>query len=173
MEVEDVKQEQHTPHSRDDLLRLDAELQQVIGGRAAQLEFATVYTRVYRLVTQHGCGREVYYRCTDTFTRIAGWMGRERFDVAVRLIVNLFMYLEQVWVKRHNCRPLASVANAIYSWPRLVARRRWRRAIRIVIRKQRILDWLVAFNQHAFRLGGHSAARVADHYAAFVAEHEA
>ena len=41
-----------------------------------------------------------------------------------------------------------------------------------MIRKQRILDWLVGFNQHAFGLGGCSAARVADHYATFVAEHE-
>jgi hypothetical protein len=132
-----------------------------------------VYTRVYRLVTQHGCGREVYYLCTDTFVRMAGFMSRKRFDLGVRLIATLCMYLEQVWVRRHHYRPLVSVANAIFEWPRLVARRRWRKAIRLVIRKQRILDWLVVFNQHAFGLGGHSAARVAEHYAAFVAEHEA
>ena len=173
MEVEGVEQEQHTPHSRDDLSRLDAEFQHVVGGRARQLAFATVYTRVYRLVVQHGCGREVYYLCVDAFTRMAAWMGRKRYELGVRLVASLSMYLEQVWVRKHGYRPLVSVANQIYSWPRLVARRRWRRAVRIVVRKRRLLDWLVAFNQHAFGLGGVSAARVADHYAAFVAEHEA
>jgi len=170
--MEGVEQEHHAPHSREDLSRLDAELQHVIEGRACQLQFTSVYTRVYRLVTQHGCGREVYYLCTDTFVRMAKWMGRKRYDLGVRLVASLCMYLEQVWVRRHNYRPLVSTASAIYEWPRLIARRRWRKAIRIVIRLQRIEDWLVAFNQHAFGLGGHSAARVAAHYAAFVAENE-
>ena len=173
MEAEHVDQEHHVPHSRHDLSRLNAEFQHVIECRACQLEFTSVYTRVYRLVTQHGCGREVYYLCTDTFVRMAGWMGRKRYDLAVRLITSLCMYLEQVWVRRHNYRPLVSVSSAIYEWPRLVARRRWRKAIRLVIRRQRIEDWLVAFNQHAFRPKGHSAARVAAHYATFVAQHEA
>ena len=170
--MEGVEQEQ-PPHSRQQLSRLDAELQQVVERRACQLNFESVYGRVYHLVTQHGCGKEVYYLCVNTFTRMAGFMGRKRYDLGVRLITNLCMYLDQVWVREHNCQPLVSVANEIYECPRLVARRRWRKAVRIVIRKQRILDWLVAFNQHAFGLGGHSAARVAEHYAAFVAEHEA
>jgi len=173
MEVANVEQEHHTPHSREDLSRLDAEFQHIVEGRACQLHFGDVYTRVYRLVVQHGCGREVYYLCTDTFVRMAGFMSRKRYDLGVRLIATLCMYLEQVWVRRHNYRLLVSVANEIYSWPRMVARRRWRKAVRLVVRKQRIVDWLVAFNQHAFRLGGHSAARVAEHYAAFVAQHEA
>jgi len=171
--MEGVEQEQHAPHSREQLSRLGAEFQHVVEGRACQLNFEPVYARVYHLVVQHGCGREVYYLCTDTFVRMAGFMYRERYDVGVRLITSLCMYLEQVWVRRHNYRPLVSVASAIYEWPRLVARRRWRKAIRLVVRKQRIVDWLVVFNQHAFRPKGCSAARVATHYAAFVAEHEA
>lgn len=173
MEVAHVEQQHHTPHSREDLSRLDVEFQHVVECRACQLHFGDVYTRVYRLVTQHGCGREVYYLCTDTFVRMAGFLSRKRYDLGVRLIATLCMYLEQVWVRRHNYRPLVDVASEIYSCPRMVARRRWRKAIRRQVRKQRIEDWLVAFNQCAFRLGGHSAARVAEHYAAFVAEHEA
>ena len=161
------------PCSRQQLSRLDAEFRHIVKGRACQLAFSPVYTRVYHLVTEHGRGKDVYYLCVDTFTRMAGFMGRKRYDVGVRLIVTLCMYLEQVWVRRHNYRPLVNVANEIYEWPRPVARRRWRKAVRLVIRKQRILDWLVVFNQFAFKLGGCSAARVAAHYAAFVAEHEA
>jgi len=165
--------EADAPCSRQQLSRLDVELRHVVEGRACQLNFEPVYARVYHLVVQHDCGKKVYYLCVDTITRMAGFMGRKRYDMGVRLITSLCMYLEQVWVRRHNYRPLASVANEIYSWPRMVARRRWRKAIRLVVRKQRIEDWLVAFNQCAFRLGGCSAARVAAHYEAFVAEHEA
>jgi len=156
-----------------DLARLRSELWDVAHGRAHQLAFSPVYTRVYNLVTKHDLAQDVYALCVKVFLWMARRMGRKRYDLGVRLIVTLCMYLDQVWVRRHGYLPLAQNAAEVYDMPHVVAARRWRKAVRLVVRKQRILDWLVAFNQHAFRPKGCSAARVATHYAAFVAEHEA
>ena len=170
--MEGVEPEQ-APHSRDLLSKLDEAIRCVVQGRARQVDFEETYRCVYDLVLQHGRGKEIYDLCVDTFTRMAVFMGRKRYDLGARLISDLCVYMERVWARLHNHGPLLGVANEIYECPRLVARRRWRKAIRRQVRKQRILDWLVVFNQHAFRPKGHSAARVAQHYAAFVAEHEA
>lgn len=170
MEIENVD---HTnpPHSQDDLSSLKGELAQVAAGRARLLQFEVVYARVYRLVVQKDQGQEVYDFCGHLFRRMAV-MSRKRYDIGVRLIVNVCMYLEKVWVRGSGHKPLHNVAAEVYVMPSLVAKRQWRKACRLVVWNNRFRDWLVVFNEHAFALGGYSAARVADHFAAFVAQHE-
>jgi hypothetical protein len=158
-------------HAELTILRGDFET--VIEGRASTLDFGVVYTRVYHLVAQYGLGQNVYTLCGTLFMRMAPRMSRKRYDLGVRLIATLCTYLDRVWVRHKEYPPLLHYAAAVYDFSHVVARRRWRKAVRLVVRKQRILDWLVAFNQHAFSPGAVSAARVADHFGKFVAHQEA
>lgn len=156
-----------------ELANLRSDFRKVVGRRASELNFGDVYSRVYFLVTRYGQAPAVYKLCVDVFVYMARRFSRKLYDLGVHLITSLCMYLDQVWVRANDYLPLQAQGAAVYEMPHIVAQRRWRKAIRLVVRKQRILDWLVVFNQYAFKPKGVSAARVATHYATFVAQHEA
>ena len=143
----------------------------VADGRARFLQFEVVYARVYRLVVKHDQAHEIYSFLGNLFCQMAV-MSRAKYDIGVSLIVNVCTYLDRVWVRGTGRQHLHSLAGEIYLCPSLVAKRRWMKAFRLVRWNNRFQHWLVVFNEHAFGLGGYSAARVADHFAAFVAQHE-
>ncbi len=161
------------PEEHVELTNLRSDLRRIVFRRACELNFGDVYSRVYFLGTRHDQAAAAYELCVKVFVYMARRMSRKRYDLGVQLITNLCMYLDQVWVRANDYLPLQTQGAAVYDMPHIVAQRRWRKAIRLVVRKQRILDWLVVFNQYAFKPKGVSAARVATHYATFVAQHEA
>ena len=161
------------PAEHVELTNLRSDLRRIVFRRACELNFGDVYSRVYFLVTRHDHGAAVYGLCVMVFMYMARRMSRKRYDLGVHLITSLCMYLDQVWARANGYPPLQTQGAAMYDMPRIVAQRRWRKAIRLVVRKQRIENWLVVFNQYAFKPKGVSAARVAAHYAEFVAQHEA
>ena len=144
--------------------RHERDIGKVVRGQEKSLTFEAVYNDQYNLMINKR-GPQVYamvVRALETMTLATDF---ETFQKRMRLVLDLSMHLDRVWVpaRTHAYAPLLVVA--IHAWDRPVARR-WRRVCRLVRWIVRIPKLLVPFNEVAWAPKSQAARRAEERFQA-------
>lgn len=135
-------------------------LDSVVQQRAASLAFGNVYNNFYNLVIGLR-GEEVLELITHAFRRMSLTRRRLAYRVAVSIVNDTAMYLDQAWLRRLERPSLLNVAEAMYERP---VARRWRRALAFAKWTVRLRVWRMAFDEVYLAPGNAGALRAEEHF---------
>lgn len=142
------------------LAQASRDLDSIAQQRAASLAFADVYNNVYNLVTWEK-GAELLQLITDTFRRLSVARRPLVYRMAVSIIKDCALYLDNVCLKNRGKPSLTDVAEELYARP---VARRWRRAFAHAKWLVRVRAWRLAFDAVYLKPGNAGALRAEAHF---------
>ena len=146
------------------LARLHTNLDCILQKNTSRLSFSEVYCVNYNLVVL-GRGEALHDAIGDALRRLSLTERAASYNIAVVLIRDCAMYLNQVWVPKTERPSIEAIGKAMYDRP---VARRWRRALAHAKWTARLRKWRSVFDVFDAAPGRSGALRAAKRFYACV-----